>query len=120
MADKIKTIQVDPTVTSGPHITARSSDVGASAELGASNEVFVHASDRNGIGLSPGKGNKVNVQSMPENVVYGGIIAQQSGLQGMIPSTIAFPVPQYKMSPPLESMMSTMREVMIISSLFLG
>ena len=120
MADKIKTIQVDPSVSTGPHVTTRMSDVGGSSEIGASNDVFVHASERNGIGISPGKGNKVNIQSMPQNVVYGGLLAQQNGLRGMIPSTIAFPVAQYKFSPPLGNMLSTMREVMIISSSFLG
>jgi len=119
VADKIKTIQVDPGVSSGAHVTARQSNVGGSAELGASNDVFVHASERNGIGISPGKSGKVSIQSMPQNVVYGGLLAQQRGLRGMIPSTAATPTPQYTFSPPIENMMSTLREIMIISSSFL-
>lgn len=119
MADKIKTMQADPSVESGPHFTTRVSNTGGSAELGASNDVFVHASERNGVGMSPGKGNKINMQTMPQNVVYGGLIAQQKGMRGMVPSTIGTPTPQYAFSPPLESMMSTLREIVIISSSFL-
>lgn len=119
MADKIKTMQADPSLETGPHFTTRVANTGGSAEVGASNDAFIHVSERNGVGVSPGKGNKINMQTMPQNIVYGGLIAQQKGMRGMVPSTIGTPTPQYSFSPPLANMMSTLREIIVISSSFL-
>lgn len=119
MSNKLKSIQLDYSVEEGPHITVQEGMKDQSAMMGASDSSFMHVSTQNGISLSPGRGKTINMQAMPNDVIYGGLIAPQGALTGMIPSTIVTPNPTYRFKPPLDEMMSVIRDVAIISSTFL-
>ena len=115
---KIRTIQADIYSESGAHVTVADGDGGSEAILGASADAHISANESFGISLSPGRGKKVNVQAMPNDVVFGGLFSMPSVYQGLVPSTIATPNPQYSMKPPFEHILQTVRELAILSSSF--
>ncbi len=62
-----------------------------------------------GITLSPGIGNVINIQGMPQNVRYGGMLMDLPFPMSLIPSTTVTPLPKQFLAPPLKEILPTIR-----------
>lgn len=94
---------------------------------GSPAEVRMSASDTNfisvrsdGISLSPGRGNHINIQGMPQNMRYGGVVADLPFPLSVIPVTVATPFPNQIFAPPLMRVLPLIRQLAVISSSFVG
>lgn len=115
MSDRNKSMQLDYGVQTGPNVTIREGQ-DSSAQIASSAGSFIDTSVRRGITIAPGRGNRVNVQCMPNQFVYGGFISQKGAFVGLIPSTGATPNSQYSLNPPLADLAALLREVTALTS----
>lgn len=96
------------------------------AIFGGPNEVRLAASPTNflsvredGVTLSPGMGNKLNIQSMP-GMVYGGMLQDLPFPLTLLPSTMATPLPAQTFAPPMQDLLPTIRMISNIVTSFVG
>lgn len=96
------------------------------AIFGDPNEVRIAASASNflsvkddGITLSPGLGNKLNVQTMP-GMVYGGMLQDLPFPLTLLPSTMTTPLPKQTIAVPMQDLLPTIRTIASIAASFVG
>lgn len=73
-----------------------------------------------GISLSPGVGSHINIQALPQNMVYGGMLRDLPFPMSIIPVTPFTPFPNQIIVPPLLGLMPTLVQVASLASLFPG
>ena len=103
-------------------------DLSASISIyGEPNEIRISASPKNfisvkdqGISLSPGFGNQVNIQGMSQNLKYAGLLMDLPFPLSILPVTPATPTPQQIVSPPLGELLPLLQEFTVIASRFLA
>lgn len=94
----------------------------AEARVSASESSFisVKAGDEKNITLSPGAGGVINLQLLPQNLRYGGMISDLGFPMSLIPSTMTTPFPKQQITPPLINQISTIKEIAQIATMFVG
>ena len=83
--------------------------------MSASGKEFIQL-EESGITLSS---DRINMQCLPENIIFGSFIRMQSTFMGMIPSTSSFPVSQYVINIPVESV-ALMKDIAEIMTSIIG
>jgi hypothetical protein len=91
----------------------------AEARMAANDKTFI-STRQDGISLSPGPGNNVNIQALPQNLKYAGMISDLPFPLSLIPVTIATPFPNQIISPPLVKQLPLIKEIAVIASSFVG
>lgn len=94
---------------------------------GDPNEIRISASAKNfisikdqGISLSPGFGNQINIQGMSQNLKYAGLLMDLPFPLSILPVTPATPMPKQIVSPPLAELLPMLQEFSLIASSFLA
>jgi hypothetical protein len=103
-------------------------DFGAAVQiLGRPDEVKVMANDKTfisvregGISISPGAGNNISFQGLPQNMRYAGMLMDLPFPLSLIPTTPFTPWPNQIIAPPLAPIMDTIRLVAAVSAFFVG
>jgi len=101
----------------GAHLTILGSP--SEVRLGASPSSFM-AVGTDGISLSPGLSNDVNIQGLSHNLKYAGMISDLPFPLSIIPVTIATPLPNQVMVPPMGELISMLRDFSTITKAFVG
>ena len=78
-------------------------------------DVFVSVRDE-GITLSPGLGNSVNIQGLPQNLQYGGLLMDLPFPMSIIPTTPFTAFPKQFFNPPLGKLVSFLSDMSTILS----
>ena len=104
-----------------PEMLAQISLFGKPAEvrISAGKDSFVSVKD-GGITLSPGVGGIVNLQTLPQNVRYGGMVMDLPFPLSIIPSTPVTPFPKQIIMPPLKEILPTVRLMSQLASFIPG
>lgn len=91
--------------------------------LGNPSEVKISASDKTfvavretGITLSPGIGQNVNIQGLPQNLRYGGMLSDLPFPLSIMPTTPFTPWPKQMFSPPLAKIVPFLVDLSSIAS----
>ena len=99
----------------------------AIAVLGDPAEIRLQATKSSFIGvregvlsLSPGRGGKINIQAMPQNLRYGGLLSAPPFPFSLLPSTGITPIPQTVFNPPLKELVKTIATFAALSSSLVG
>jgi hypothetical protein len=87
--------------------------------MGVGDKTFISVRD-GGISLSPGIGNNISIQGMPQNIKFGGMLANIDFPLSVIPITPFNPLPIQRISPPMNGLMSMLSLVSTLSSLLPG
>lgn len=87
----------------------------AEVKLGTSGKTFISVRDE-GISLSPGLGNNVNIQGLPQNLRYGGMLMDLPFPLSIIPNTPFSPFPRQVFSPPLAKIVGFLSDLSLITS----
>lgn len=93
------------------------------AVLGDPNEVRISGSVRSfisvkedGISIAAGMPSKISIQGLPGTFVYGTMIKDLPFPMGLIPGML----PKQVWVPPMAELLSTVRELSVLSSMFVG
>ena len=89
------------------------------ARIAASSKSFVSVTT-DGISLSPGYGNNVNFQGLPQNMRYAGLLMDLPFPLSILPTTPFTPFPKQVFAPPLAKIIPFISDMsLILSSLVL-
>lgn len=91
----------------------------AEARMSAGEKNFISVRT-DGISLSPGPGNNINIQGMSQNMKYGGVVSDLPWPMSMLPVTPFTPFPNQVFSPPLKTVLPLIKQISVISSSFVG
>lgn len=94
----------------------------AEVKISASDSTFisVRGGDNKGITIAPGTGASVNLQIMPQNLKYAGMITDLAFPMSLLPSTMATPFPKQIISPPLIKQMPVIKQIAQAAASFVG
>lgn len=94
----------------------------AEARLSASDSTFisVRGGENKGITIAPGTGASVNLQIMPQNLKYAGMITDLAFPMSLIPSTMSTPFAKQVISPPLIKQMPAIKQIAQAAASFVG
>ena len=76
-------------------------------KIQASPMAFLTLRDGN-MTLSPGNGGKINIQAMPSDLRFAGMIQAMPFPFSLIPSTAVTPIPQHIIVPPFKALVKTL------------
>lgn len=82
----------------------------------ASKDAFISVKP-DGMSLSPGLGNSVSLQAMPQNMKYGGMVSDLPFPMSLMPSTMTTPMPKQIFSIPLADILGMLQTVSSITKL---
>jgi len=91
----------------------------AEAKMAANQKTFFSARE-NGLTLSPGPGNNINLQILSHNFKYAGLIQDLPFPMSLIPVTLATPFPKQVISPPLKEIVPLIAQLSVMASSFVG
>jgi hypothetical protein len=116
MSRPCKTIRLnfwkrDPAFSASIQVLAQPAEV----KLSASDKAFVSIRE-NGISLSPGLGKNINIQGLPQNLKYGGMLSDLPFPLSIMPTTPFTPYPKQIFSPPLAKIMPFLADMNSIAS----
>ncbi len=84
-------------------------------KIGASDKSFISVRD-DGISFSPGIGNNINFQGLPQNMKYAGMLMDLPFPLSILPTTPFTPFPKQIWSPPLGRIMPFLTDLSLIAS----
>jgi hypothetical protein len=89
------------------------------ARLFASPNSFISVNSKS-ITLSPGTGGIINLQTLPQNIRYGGMLMDLPFPMSIMPATPVTPFPKQIFVPPFLELLPQIRELAQLSSFFVG
>jgi len=116
MARPIKTIRLnyfnsEETLGAYVQVLGRPAEV----RIGSSDKTFISVRDE-GISLSPGIGNNINIQGLSQNFRYGGLLMDLPFPLSILPTTPFTPFPQQVFMPPLAKIVPFLADLSLIAS----
>lgn len=87
----------------------------AEVKLGTTEKTFISIRE-DGISLSPGIGNNVNIQALPQNLRYGGLLMDLPFPLSIIPTTPFTPFPKQVFSVPLAKILPFIVDLSLLAS----
>lgn len=99
-----------------PHLTLLA-DPGE-ARLAAGNDAFISVT-KDRISLGAGKPSTVNIQGLSGSMKYAGLMQGIDFPLTLIPSTLATPIPQQRIDPPLKELIPLLNDLRSVLSGFL-
>jgi len=94
---------------------------------GEPDEVRIHANEKSFINvkedrvtISGGQPSTINIQGLPQSMRYAAMIEATPWPLSMIPSTVATPIPQQIIKPPLVDLVPVIQQLSIILSSLTG
>jgi hypothetical protein len=87
----------------------------AEVKLSSSDKTFLSVR-QSGITLSPGIGNNINLQALPQNLRYGGMLSDLPFPLSILPTTPFTPFPKQIFNPPLAKIVPFLVDMSAIAS----
>ena len=86
----------------------------AEARMSVNNGQFVAVNEKTGVSMSPGFGKQINIQALPHNMRYGGILMDLPFPLSVIPVTPFTPFPNQLFVPPMLGLVPTLLQIALI------
>jgi hypothetical protein len=109
----IKTLRLTYRSDFGPYLWLAGNP--SEVRIGSNPKTFISVRDE-GITLSPGIGQNVNIQGMSQNLKFGGMVTNLDFPLSIIPITAFNPMPVQRFSPPMAGIMSILSLVSTLST----
>lgn len=90
----------------------------AEVRMASSKDNFISVKDATGVSLSPGLGKQVNIQALPHNMRYGGMLMDLPFPLSIIPVTPFTPFPNQLFVPPMLGLIPTLIQISAMLALF--
>lgn len=90
----------------------------AEARISVNEKQFVAITESTGVSLSPGTGKHINIQALPQNMRYGGLLQDLPFPLSIIPVTPVTPMPNQVIVPPLLGLVPTLASLAALLALF--
>lgn len=103
-----------------PELSAQISILGDPAEvrIASGPKSFISVTE-NGVTISPGQGNPLNIQAMSSDMKYGGLLQALPFPLSLLPSTTYTPFPKQIIIPPMKNLIQTLTQMNELMTAFL-
>lgn len=90
----------------------------AEARISVNNKQFISVHEKTGLSLAPGMGKQINIQGLPQNMRYGGMLMDLPFPLSIMPVTPFTPFPNQFIVPPMLGLVPTLAQLGLMLALF--